>query len=472
MPERPKLSLCIPTCDRADCLEAALLSGLREAAQQPEGAVEVLVCDDASTDGTTECLARLKTAHAGLRVSRSPDRVGADRNFIRCLVEARGEFVWVLGDEAGWLPGSVAQALRDLEGGVDACLCLSQAGHPDSVLLALRKGAADEADWQAVITPLIRAGFSPVRITMVDFAHGYMYGGRLPMPTLNPASLCLADLPLVARGARHIAVLALGGAPNIMDGAGLLATLRNQGWADRIRVYTSAEAAAFLDGFAVVCVDVARYAGDEVYREAIAQHLVGFAPELAVNLDPARGIEADDLLNAALPAGALAYELPRRGQDARLVKAANGAYTRLVPSDVDGALCAALGLQGSPPALWPSLAARQEAKAVLAPLGWDPERTLAVLADDASALEDPAFQSALATADAGGWNLVGLGGPASYRVIDSLLATREDRMMNLAGVLELDVAAALLERVDGFLGGDPRQRSLARACGCLPFVGA
>jgi len=472
MPERPRLSLCIPTCNGAGRLETLLVSVLREASEQPTGTVEVLVCDFASTDGTPERFSKLAAGHPGMRIARTLQRLGFDRDYLRCLEEARGELVWVLDPDAEWLPGSVARVMRDLEAGADACQCLARACHPDSVLPGLRKGAVDDAAWQALVPPLIRAGFPTARIAAVDFAHRHLYGERQPMPTLNPAALCLADLPLVARGARHIAVLALGGVENILNGAGLLATFSELGRVDRIRVYAGAEAAGLLDGFAFLPVDSARYARDEVYREATVRDLVDFAPELAVNLDPGRGIEADDLVSAALPAGAVAYDLPQRGQDARLVLAANGAYSRLVRVGVDGALCAALDMREVPPALWPSLAARQEARAVLAPFGWDPQRTLAVLVDDPSDLEDPAFQCALAAADKGGWTLVGLGDPASYRLLDGLLAPREDRAMNLAGVLELNVTAALLQQLGGFLGGDPRQRSLARACGCLAFVGA
>jgi glycosyltransferase involved in cell wall biosynthesis len=623
MPERPRLSLCVPTYNRADYLEGALLSGLREAAGQPSGTVEVLVCDNGSSDATPELIARLRAAYPELlRVQRHPENLGFDRNYLSCLEQARGEFVWVMGDDDEWKPGSIARVLRELDAGADACLCLAEAcdlelnpvavlcwyldadgptvwhlrnredliryfdgcaynagvfafisvaiirrerfleqrqwiqkamgngyvhlwgmmgclrqplclhyvpevlvrnrlgglhpgattsarlydqwmhdlwswvniadevfgddpelhgafsrivgrNHHNTVLPGLRQHAPDQAAWKAASFPLTRAGFSPVRIAATDFGYRHLFGERLPMPTLDPAGLCLADLALVARGARHIAVLALGGLPNLFDGAALLGALRGLDGDRRIMVCCPAACAPLLDGFAVHGVEPVRYARDAVYREAMVRRLVDFAPELVVNLDPERSVQADDLVNAALPAGAVAYELPERGQDARLRQAANGAYSRLVPRGAGGALGAALGLPAGRPALWPAPSAVAQAEALLAG-PWDPATTLAVLVDAAPEAEDPAFQAALARAAAAGWTFLGLGSRSGYGPLEALLGPLEERAMNLAGVMELDVTAALLQRVGGSLGGTGMLGALATACGCLRlgFVGA
>ena len=310
--------------------------------------------------------------------------------------------------------------------------------------------------------PIPASERSPVQLAALDFLYQHMYGSRLPMPSLDPAGLCLADLPLVARGARRIAVLALGGLPDLLAGAGLLAALRARAGADRIQVLTKAEGAPLLDGFQVRPVDPGRYAGDPVYRETVAQALAEFAPELMVNLDPERAIQGDDLVNAALPAGAVAHELPARGQDERTIKAANGAYSLLVPRGA--AMFEALGLDAAAPALWPARAAREEADGLLARLGWDPGRTMAVLMEEGAA--DPAFQDALAAAQQAEWTFLGLGDRGGYRRLEGLLDPLEGRAANLAGVLELDVTAALLGRVGAFLASGPGLRALARACGC------
>jgi hypothetical protein len=193
---------------------------------------------------------------------------------------------------------------------------------------------------------LVRAGFSRVRIATVEFAYQHIQDIRLPMPSLDPVSLCLVDLPLVARGARGIACLALGGMRNVLDGAILLATLLGQGGTRRIRVFCPKECTALLDGFDVQVVDPRRFAVDIGYREIISQCLIDFAPELIVNLDPERGIQGDDLVHSALPAGAIGYEFPDSGLAASRVETANSAYTRLVPQRAgQDAMLEALGLK-------------------------------------------------------------------------------------------------------------------------------
>ncbi|MDR3540948.1 MAG: hypothetical protein P4L69_08330, partial [Desulfosporosinus sp.] len=210
---------------------------------------------------------------------------------------------------------------------------------------------------------------------------------------------------------------------------------------------------------------------DEAYRESIVHTVLDFAPELAVNLDPARGIEADDLLAAILPAGAIAYELPDRGQNADLRKAANAGYTSLVPRSAGpGALLDALGLEAATATLWPTPAARAEAQTILAKLGWNPARTLLVLVDHSSIFDDPGLLSALAEAAEGSWTTVGLGGKGvSYQSMETLLSPWNNRSVNLTGVLGLGPIVGLLELCAGYLGGSPLLQSLAEASGCAPF---
>jgi len=616
MPKRPRLSLCIPTYNRAACFQGALESGLRELTSLPTGTVEILVCDNASTDGTWNLVSKAQADHPELRIIRNETNLGFDRNYMRCVEEARGEFVWVMGDDDVWVSGSVARVMRELNAGADACLCLAEAcdldlkplvvlpwyldpdpltlwrlesrddliryfnacartagvfafisvaifrrdrflanpeglqraldtgyphlwgmmdffrqplqlayipeplvrnrmsdlhassyantdlygrwmldlrswaqiadavfgddselhgafsrilgrNHHNTILPGLRKCAPTEADWLQGVPYLVRAGFSPVQVAAVNFGFKHLQGDHLPMPTLEAATLCLVDLPLVARGAQHIAIMALGGLQNIFDGAGLLARLRRTGEVSRIRVFCTPECAELLDGFNTQSLEPKRYAEDSTYRECMARSMTEFSPELVVNLDPERGIEADDLVIEALPAGAIGYELPSRGQDPAMVKAVNSVYSCFVsPGAGSEGMLKALGLKPAPVALWPSAAAREQAREVLDRMGWDPEKTLAILVDHPSIPDNPAFQAALAQAAKSEWTFVGMGGRGTYNLLETLLDPLEGRAVNLAGILNLGSTAALLQLCGGFLGGTLLLQSLARACGC------
>lgn len=491
----PRISLCIPTYNRAAFCRGALESGLREVAALPPGTAELLVCDNASTDQTWAMISMLQAAHPGLRAFRNAKHVVFDRNYMRCVEEARGEFIWIMGDDDVWMPGSVARVLRELEAGADACLCQAEAcdgdlnpvivlpwylgpeppkvwhldsrddliryfdgcarnagifafisvaiflrerflanresieralktgyphlwgmleflrrptclhyipdvlvrnrisdwhadsnakrnlyatwrhelvtwaqiadtllgddlelhhsfsrilgrNHHNTILPGMRNCAANEAEWQDVVPLLVRAGFSPVQVAAVDFAFHQLQNGRLPMPSLDTGSLCIADLGLLARGAQRVAILALAGAPSLLDGAGLLTALRRVNPAARIRIFCSPDGAPTLEGFEVEPLDPGRYRKDEAYRSTSLRALSEFSPELVLNLDPGRGSEADALVDAALPTGALAFASPEPGQAETSTGPLDGRYTRLIPPQGGAeAMLEALGLE-------------------------------------------------------------------------------------------------------------------------------
>ena len=119
----PRLSLCILTINRVTLLSAALESALREAATVPGDSVEILVSDNGSTDGTAELVAAFQARWPSLRYFRFPGNVGFDANYLNCMEQARGDYVWIMGDDDAWVPGAVATVLRALEAGPDALLC-------------------------------------------------------------------------------------------------------------------------------------------------------------------------------------------------------------------------------------------------------------------------------------------------------------------------------------------------------------
>ncbi|MHB0913508.1 MAG: glycosyltransferase family 2 protein [Armatimonadota bacterium] len=109
----PVLSLCIPTYNRAEMLRSALFSVMPQIAEL-SGKVEIVVSDNCSDDATPEVV---KSApHTELiRHFRNSENIGWMGNFARCVEEARGEHVWIIGDDDLIREGGLSKVLQVLE---------------------------------------------------------------------------------------------------------------------------------------------------------------------------------------------------------------------------------------------------------------------------------------------------------------------------------------------------------------------
>lgn len=105
----PRLSVIIPTHDRADVLPHALENVLAQTMTD----FEALVIDDASTDETTEVVARYSDPRVRYLVQGATRGVSAARN--RGLDEARGEFIAFLDPDDEWSEDKLEFQLRVLD---------------------------------------------------------------------------------------------------------------------------------------------------------------------------------------------------------------------------------------------------------------------------------------------------------------------------------------------------------------------
>lgn len=114
----PKVSVIIPTCNRAAFLPGAVLS-----AQQAGSDLEVIVVDDGSTDETPEVCRQL----SGIRYLRLPQNVGLARARNAGILISNADFVAFLDDDDLRLPDSLDAQVRALEASPSAAFCYGQA---------------------------------------------------------------------------------------------------------------------------------------------------------------------------------------------------------------------------------------------------------------------------------------------------------------------------------------------------------
>lgn len=112
-PDRPLLTVAVPTFNRSVFLAELLRSVVPQVENEP--AVEVLISDNASPDDTAAVAKRFCPEGPRFRIVRNAVNIGADANFIQCFEMARGEYVWICGDDDIVLPGALRILLQHLE---------------------------------------------------------------------------------------------------------------------------------------------------------------------------------------------------------------------------------------------------------------------------------------------------------------------------------------------------------------------
>lgn len=102
----PKLSICIPTYNRKNYLDNCL-KAISNAGFPLEDQVEICISDNHSTDGTESMLSKYSAIN-GLISSRNSGNLGSSANILKVVSMARGEYVWIIGDDDLILPGALS----------------------------------------------------------------------------------------------------------------------------------------------------------------------------------------------------------------------------------------------------------------------------------------------------------------------------------------------------------------------------
>ncbi|MGD9773990.1 glycosyltransferase family 2 protein [Diaphorobacter sp.] len=108
---QPLLSLCIPTCNRAELLEPLLENIARESAPFLDR-LEIVVSDNASTDHTE---AVVKASRLPIIYGKNASNLGFGNNLLNVTAKlASGHYVWVISDDDIVLPGGIARIMDSI----------------------------------------------------------------------------------------------------------------------------------------------------------------------------------------------------------------------------------------------------------------------------------------------------------------------------------------------------------------------
>lgn len=123
----PLLTIAIPTWNRAAFL-ALNLERLSQEGLNSWGLVEVLVSDNASSDGTPRVVSEAVAGGMPVRYIRNAENIGSDANIAQCFNLALGKYVLILGDDDLFVDGALQLLLERLATGAYGVVCLRPYG--------------------------------------------------------------------------------------------------------------------------------------------------------------------------------------------------------------------------------------------------------------------------------------------------------------------------------------------------------
>ena len=90
--------------------------------------IEIVICDDGSTDGSVELCQEFSERHPNCRFTRNPSRLGIARNYNELISRASGKYFFFADQDDRRDPTFVSRCVEVLEGDAEAVLCHSHTG--------------------------------------------------------------------------------------------------------------------------------------------------------------------------------------------------------------------------------------------------------------------------------------------------------------------------------------------------------
>ena len=200
--DQPLLSICVPTYNRAVCLDR-LLARLHAIVDSHDAVVQVCVSDNHSPDDTAAVIARWRERFAFDSVTQ-PSNIGATRNVAEVVARARGRWILVVGDDDLGEPSGLESVLARLGG-----------ARADDWVLA---GVSDESGRETLLLDVADGSYTPqqarellqrVGLQRMGFIGMHVFPGSMrdALVSLPPESS--RPWPHVALLLRHVATSGL-----------------------------------------------------------------------------------------------------------------------------------------------------------------------------------------------------------------------------------------------------------------------
>jgi len=133
----PLVSICIPTYNSSIFLQHTLNSVLSQSYEN----IEVILCDDASTDNTIEIIESYQDYR--IKLLRNPKNLGVAENWNRCISLANGDFIKMMGADDMLYPDCIKEQAaifqKDIHQEISLVISSRDIISPDNKVIMNRK---------------------------------------------------------------------------------------------------------------------------------------------------------------------------------------------------------------------------------------------------------------------------------------------------------------------------------------------
>ncbi len=171
-----KLSICIPTYNRAGFLNECLQSLLPQVTNQP---AEVVVIDNASPDQTESIVRKFLYKYPFLRYFRNSENLGYAGNQVKCFEYAQGDYIATLMDDDVYMEGEVERILKLIAEGEYAFIALNYYGFIKNKFRPYRQDFAPKKD------RFFKRAYDLWNYPSVGHSSGFVFNVRISKPVLQ-----------------------------------------------------------------------------------------------------------------------------------------------------------------------------------------------------------------------------------------------------------------------------------------------
>lgn len=175
---KPKLSICIPTYNRAGYLSECLNSVLIQSAKYPN--VEIIVIDNASTDNTRHVVAELMQNCSSLKYHRNEENLGYTGNQIKCIEYASGQYLALLCDDDAYTRCTLREVFQIIDNAVEySFLALNYYSFLNNIAIPYKSNYAPDND------VVFRRAYDIMNHPSVGHFSGFILNARIAKETLE-----------------------------------------------------------------------------------------------------------------------------------------------------------------------------------------------------------------------------------------------------------------------------------------------